>query len=1690
MSLLLFLLVWGAGTKLPGQTWDFNYATGLGSQDEMEGIASDAQGYHYGAGFFRGNVNFGPGYTLNSVNDDVFVTKHAPNGVLVWAVQAGGVNADRAFDITLDPNGFIYVTGSFTQTITFQTGGVPISLTSTGQEDVFIAKLNPLNGNTLWAVRAGGNNGETGRAITVLGNGVYVTGEFKATASFGATMLTSAGGIDAFVTRLDASTGAFQWAFNGKCVGDEFGADISHDATHVYFTGSFGGGTYILGGDTLVDSGTRDIFLSKIDPGGSMAWIRQGGTATGDDAGYAIAAASGKVYVGGAVNNGLVAFLDNNTTGIVGFSTGLGSNAVLCRYDAVSGAPDWLRTAGYNGEDAFTDIAIPSSGDLLVGGYFEDSIHFNTTTYFGPNEEAFVVEIQPANVVTNVWTGSGAGNARTLGVAATICGWVACGSYSGAFSTPPLSLPTSSGLGDMWLAGDLPPGTYLATASPATDSICLGDAVLLSVNPNTLTGIQWQSAPASTGPWTNLPGATGLTHNAQPGTTTWYRALVANACGGQSNVFSVTVSATLVSFTALAARYCADAPALSLTGSAAPAGSFGCSTTGLSNLGSGNASFTPSLASTGPVYIYYTAPGYCVIPDTQFFVIDTLPTPQINGLAPTYCSADPIASLIATPGSGGSYTFPGGAALTDLGNGNATFNPGASTAGTPLAIGFTFTDSHGCVGSTSASTTVTSTRTYAISTTPAASYCGNAAPFNLIASTTPAGVFSGTFPAITPTGPGTASLNPNGVAAGTYTVIYSDIGTCVISDTVSIVIDAVPVLSLSGLQPQYCDSDGPDTLFGSAAPGGSFSSAISGLTDLGNGSASFDPSLAPVGGPYNLVYTFTAANGCTGQASFAVQVLSQTALSFTPLQAGYCLDAPLISLTGSAAPAGTFTASTPGLQDLGNGTATLDPSQAGSGPVQIIYSAPGNCMLPDTQSTVIHALPAVSVLPVLPFYCSSDSDFILTGKQAPAGSFSATPLPGLTDHGNGTATFSPGNALSNQNYSIVYSFVDGNGCTNYDTASFAVIGTRTYTISSLPASHCDNAGPLLMQGSTSPIGHFSALPTNGLNDLGNGSALFDPTLATPGLITVVYGDTGNCVQPDTQNIVLHAAPTAQLLGIAPVYCSNGSIDSLTGSLAPGGSISASIPLLNAVNGCAQLDPGSVAPGSGYWAAYTYTDANGCTDGDTARFDVVAGLSYQLPVLPDSLCENAGSLSITGNLAPLGVFVGNSPALSDLGNGQASLNPTLVAGQNVLIVYGDSSVCSAADSHRIRVLAAPTVTLSGLAPAYCASGSAVAITGSPAGGSFFPAIAGVSVLGPGSASLNPAAAPLDQALLLHYRFTAANGCQAVDSLPFVVNSQPSVALGPDGTLCAGESQTLGPVAVPNYFYTWTALPGGSFSTQSQVNVSPVTSTTYVLQIVNGACDVTDSIRFQVHIPPVVDAGPDLDVCQGDTVSILGSSSSQPVLWTDANGSPASNGLVLDFIAGASPWYSLSAVGNGCLTTDTVLVQSFAPPSPAQAGADLQLSSAVPVVLSASNPGVGSGLWSAAGGLSFSDPTAPTAQVSGLATGLNILVWTVTGAAACPASVDTLYIEVAGQRIPTGFSPNGDGVNDVFEVTGLAAGTTLLVFNRWGGQVFSAADYQNDWAGVNAAGQLLGDDTYYCVLQFVDGSSYAGYVVLKR
>jgi gliding motility-associated-like protein len=197
-------------------------ATAGGEGEGGPAIAIDNTGNAYIAGAFQGTYDFNPGAGINNLTSqggaDIFVLKLTATGNFVWAKQmSGSTSFENAFNLALDVSGNIFVTGDFLNTVDFDPGPATFNLTSFGNYDIFLCKLDN-NGNFVWAKQMGGADVQQGITVaTDISGNVYTAGNFRSTADFDPgpcvyNMTSASGNIDdAYISKLDAN-GSFVWA--------------------------------------------------------------------------------------------------------------------------------------------------------------------------------------------------------------------------------------------------------------------------------------------------------------------------------------------------------------------------------------------------------------------------------------------------------------------------------------------------------------------------------------------------------------------------------------------------------------------------------------------------------------------------------------------------------------------------------------------------------------------------------------------------------------------------------------------------------------------------------------------------------------------------------------------------------------------------------------------------------------------------------------------------------------------------------------------------------------------------------------------------------------------------------------------------------------------------------------------------------------------------------------------------------------------------------------------------------------------------------------------------------------------------------------------------------------------------------------------------------------------------------------
>jgi uncharacterized protein YegP (UPF0339 family) len=223
-----------------------------------------------------------------------------------------------------------------------------------------------------WAINSNSPLGASGQSISsdTCGNS-YVTGFFSGTATFGSFTLVSSGSRDIFIAKLDKN-GQFLWATQAGGSDPDQGLGISADKCgNSYITGFFNE-TATFGAFTLVSAGSTDIFVAKLDKNGNFIWATQAG-GTDQDQGLGISADEcGNSYITGFFN-GAATFGSFTLV-----SAGL-NDIFVAKLDK-NGKFVWATQAGGAGDDEGLGISVDNCGNSYVTGYFTGTATFGSFT--------------------------------------------------------------------------------------------------------------------------------------------------------------------------------------------------------------------------------------------------------------------------------------------------------------------------------------------------------------------------------------------------------------------------------------------------------------------------------------------------------------------------------------------------------------------------------------------------------------------------------------------------------------------------------------------------------------------------------------------------------------------------------------------------------------------------------------------------------------------------------------------------------------------------------------------------------------------------------------------------------------------------------------------------------------------------------------------------------------------------------------------------------------------------------------------------------------------------------------------------------------------------------------------------------------------------------------------------------------
>jgi hypothetical protein len=373
--------------------------------DKASGIAVDGSGNAYITGWTGSDdfpVAVGPDLSFNGATD-AFVAKVAASGAgLIYSGFIGGLGSDFGKGIAVDSSGNAYVTG---YTNSYPSEHFPVrvgpSLTYSGGDDAFVAKVTAAGTSLVYCGYIGGTDGDYGMAIAVDPSGnAYVTGDTNSLSRFPVTIgpdLVHNGGEDAFVAKVAASGESLGYCGFIGGTGDDYGTAIAVDQSgNAYVAGqtTSAAGFPVIGGPSLVPGGMKDAFLATVSPPGDrLIYCGYLGGSQNDEAAGVAMDGTGKVFVTGYTrSNDFPVIVGPFLTPGAG-SMGISEDAFIARIfeDLPPAAPTNLHAAAVTSSEidlAWTDRSANEDGFKIErktgeGGAWSEiaATGANVTTY-------------------------------------------------------------------------------------------------------------------------------------------------------------------------------------------------------------------------------------------------------------------------------------------------------------------------------------------------------------------------------------------------------------------------------------------------------------------------------------------------------------------------------------------------------------------------------------------------------------------------------------------------------------------------------------------------------------------------------------------------------------------------------------------------------------------------------------------------------------------------------------------------------------------------------------------------------------------------------------------------------------------------------------------------------------------------------------------------------------------------------------------------------------------------------------------------------------------------------------------------------------------------------------------------------------------------------------------------------------
>jgi gliding motility-associated-like protein len=326
------------------------------------------------------NVGNGPWIHSNNGANDIFIAKYDTSGNYLWSKSIGGNGDDKILKLDVDQSGNIYTIGTFQNIVDFDPGINTLSISSSGNNDIFIAKYSTL-GDLIWANKIGGIGDDQGISIKADNlNNAYICGKYSNVVDFDPGLnnnsLSSSGGYDAFLAKY-SSNGSYIWSKSIGNLLNEVGNDISiTNSGEPIMCGNFEGTVDFnpdLGVFNMNSNGMEDAFLLKLNTNGNFVFAKKFGGSNSDQCLQIEQDAFGNIITSGVFKSNC--FFDSLATNITINSSG-DYDIYFSKFNQ-SGDFIFAKKIGNSGFDRIHDMITTPSSNIFIGGSFEGMVDFD-----------------------------------------------------------------------------------------------------------------------------------------------------------------------------------------------------------------------------------------------------------------------------------------------------------------------------------------------------------------------------------------------------------------------------------------------------------------------------------------------------------------------------------------------------------------------------------------------------------------------------------------------------------------------------------------------------------------------------------------------------------------------------------------------------------------------------------------------------------------------------------------------------------------------------------------------------------------------------------------------------------------------------------------------------------------------------------------------------------------------------------------------------------------------------------------------------------------------------------------------------------------------------------------------------------------------------------------------------------------